>query len=160
MRVERKPEIGDTMFHVCEHLYYVPEHAAPLNEYCVCEATVVGFLKGGYTEVKLVGKNPGGFNAGNVVDGVAFQQSLIINHHAQSFRQILWMNHLNATADLFLEVVQQRFAEVLELHLILGVKYQSFHKNHSFSGKHSLTSHASAASKQRSQPTIVPSSVR
>lgn len=62
MRVERKPEIGDTMFHVCEHLYYVPERAAPLNEYCVCEATVVGFLKGGYTEVKLVGKNPGGFN--------------------------------------------------------------------------------------------------
>ena len=62
MRMWRKPEIGDTMFHVCEHLYYVPEHAAPLNEYCVCEATVVGFLKGGYTEVKLVGKNPGGFN--------------------------------------------------------------------------------------------------
>lgn len=56
MRVERKPEIGDTMFHVCEHLYYVPEHAALLNEYCVCEATVVGFLKGGYTEVKMVGK--------------------------------------------------------------------------------------------------------
>ena len=33
MRVERKPKIGDTMFHVCEHFYYVPEHAAPLNEY-------------------------------------------------------------------------------------------------------------------------------
>ena len=33
-----------------------------MSEYCVCEATVVGFLKGGYTEVKLVGKNPGGFN--------------------------------------------------------------------------------------------------
>lgn len=62
MRMGRKPEIGDTMFHVCEHLYYVPERAAPLSEYCVCEATVVGFLKGGYTEVKLVGKNPGGFN--------------------------------------------------------------------------------------------------
>lgn len=62
MRMERKPEIGDVMFHVCEHLYYVPEHAAPLSEYCVCEAAVVGFLKGGYTEVKLVGKNPGGFN--------------------------------------------------------------------------------------------------
>ncbi len=62
MRVGRKPEIGDTMFHVCEHLYYVPEHAAPLREYCVCEATVVDFLKGGYTEVKLVGKNPRGFN--------------------------------------------------------------------------------------------------
>ena len=62
MRIGRKPEIGDTMFHVCEHLYYVPERAAPLSEYCVCEATVVGFLKGGYTEVKLVGKNPGAFN--------------------------------------------------------------------------------------------------
>ena len=49
MRVERKPEIGDTMFHVCEHLYYVPERAAPLSEYCICEATVVGFLKGGYS---------------------------------------------------------------------------------------------------------------
>lgn len=62
MCVRRKPEIGDTMFHVCEHLYYVPEHAAPLREYCICAATVVGFLKGGYTEVKLVGKNPEGFN--------------------------------------------------------------------------------------------------
>ena len=45
MRMGRKPEIGDTMFHVCEHLYYVPEHAAPVSEYCVCEATVVGFLR-------------------------------------------------------------------------------------------------------------------
>ena len=72
MRVERKPEIGDTMFHVCEHLYYVPEHAAPLNEYCVCEATVVGFLKGGYTEVKLVGKNPGGFNPNGAKEARAF----------------------------------------------------------------------------------------
>lgn len=71
-------------------------------------------------------------NAGNAVDGVAFQQSLIINHHAQSFRQILGMNHLDATADLFLKVVQQRFAEVLELHLILGVDCQTFHKNRSF----------------------------
>lgn len=62
MCVRRKPKIGDTMFHVCEHLYYVPEHAAPLREYCICAATVVGFLKGGYTEVKLVGKNPEGFN--------------------------------------------------------------------------------------------------
>ena len=33
MRMGRKPEIGDTMFHVCEHLYYVPERAAPLSEY-------------------------------------------------------------------------------------------------------------------------------
>lgn len=62
MRMGRKPEIGDRMFHVCEHLYYVPEYTAPLSEYCVCEATVVGFLKGGYTEVKLVRKNPNGFN--------------------------------------------------------------------------------------------------
>ena len=42
------------------------------------------------------------------------------------------MNHLDVAADFFLEAVQQRFAEVLELHPILGVKYQSFHKNHSF----------------------------
>lgn len=62
MRMGRKPEIGDKMFHVCEHLYYVPERAAPLREYCVCEATVVCFLRGGYTEVKLVGKNPRGFD--------------------------------------------------------------------------------------------------
>ena len=42
------------------------------------------------------------------------------------------MNHLDVAADLFLEVIQQRLAEVLELNPILSVKYQSFHKNHSF----------------------------
>ena len=60
MRGTRKPKIGDTMFHVCEHLYYVPGQAAPLREYCVCEAIVKGFFTIRYAEVKLVGKNPYG----------------------------------------------------------------------------------------------------
>ena len=67
-------------------------------------------------------------DAGNVIDGGAFQQSLIIYHHAEAFRQILGMNHLDVAADFLLEAVQQRFIEVLELNPIFGVEYQSFHK--------------------------------
>lgn len=67
-------------------------------------------------------------DAGNVIDGRAFQSPLVIDHHAQPFRQILGMNHLDVAADFFLEAVQQRFAEVLELNPIFGVEYQSFHK--------------------------------
>lgn len=49
-RVER-PEIGTEMYAVFEHLYYIPGHAAPVMEYCVCKGTVRGFFTGGYTEV-------------------------------------------------------------------------------------------------------------
>ena len=55
MTTMKKPDIGTKMYFVCEHLYCIPNHAGPVKEYCVCEAEVVGFFTGGYTEVQLVG---------------------------------------------------------------------------------------------------------
>jgi hypothetical protein len=57
------PPIGTKMFHADEHLYYVNGIAAPLKEYCVCEAEVMDYIKGGAVEIKLVGKDPGGYEA-------------------------------------------------------------------------------------------------
>ena len=59
-RVER-PEIGTEMYAVFEHLYYIPGHAAPVMENCVCQGTVRGFFTGGYTEVCLLFAGPDGF---------------------------------------------------------------------------------------------------
>lgn len=56
----KKPEIGDKMYSVHEHMYYIPDHAGPVVEYCVCEATVTGFFTGGYTEINLLGPDPDG----------------------------------------------------------------------------------------------------
>jgi hypothetical protein len=57
----KAPPIGTKMFHVLENLYYVNGIAAPLQEYCVCEAEVKGYIKGGYFEIKLAGKDPDGY---------------------------------------------------------------------------------------------------
>lgn len=57
----KKPEIGTLMYSVHEHLYYIKDRTAPVLEYCICEAEVTGFFKGGYTEICLVGPNPDGF---------------------------------------------------------------------------------------------------
>ena len=57
----RRPEIGETLYFVCEHFYYIPNHAGPVTEYCVCSGKVKTFLTGRYTEMRLVGKNPDGF---------------------------------------------------------------------------------------------------
>lgn len=59
-RVER-PKIGTEMYAVFEHLYYIPGHAAPVMEYCVCKGMVRGFFTGGYTEVSLLFTEPDGF---------------------------------------------------------------------------------------------------
>ena len=59
-RVER-PEIGTEMYAVFEHRYYIPGHAAPVMEYCVCKGAVRGFFAGGYTEVSLLFTGPDGF---------------------------------------------------------------------------------------------------
>lgn len=56
-----RPDIGTKMYSVHEYLYYIKDHPAPLLEYCVCEAEVIDFIQGGYTEVVLRGKSPGGF---------------------------------------------------------------------------------------------------
>lgn len=59
MRQKERPEIGDTMYVVTEHLYYIPGCAAPRLEYCVVAGTAAGFIKGGYTEIKLLARPPG-----------------------------------------------------------------------------------------------------
>lgn len=57
----QKPPIGTPMWHVLEHLYYEKNRAGPLMEYVVREARVTGYFQGGYTEIRLTGKNAGGF---------------------------------------------------------------------------------------------------
>lgn len=54
MAKTKRPEIGAEMYAVFEHLYYIPNHAGPIMEYCVCKGTVRGFFTGGYTEVCLL----------------------------------------------------------------------------------------------------------
>lgn len=60
---ERKkcPEVGTKMYLLHEHLYHIPDRAAPVKEYCVCEAEVQGNFTGGYTEIRLIGPSPEGF---------------------------------------------------------------------------------------------------
>lgn len=60
MRTKR-PEIGTVLWSVHEHLYYTLESAAPVKEYCVCSAKVVGYFEGGYVEICLRGKSPDGY---------------------------------------------------------------------------------------------------
>lgn len=51
------PELGTKMYFVLEHLYYDKSiRTAPLLEYCVCEGTVRNYIKGGYTEMVLIGQ--------------------------------------------------------------------------------------------------------
>ena len=57
----QKPPIGTPMWHVLEHLYYENTRAGPLMEYVVREARVTGYFQGGYTEIRLTGKNAGGY---------------------------------------------------------------------------------------------------
>ena len=57
----KKPEIGTEMYAVFGHLYYIPGHAAPVMEYCVCKGTVSGFSAGGYVDVCLLFTGPDGF---------------------------------------------------------------------------------------------------
>lgn len=46
------------MYHVNEHRYYIKDMAAPILEYCVCEAEVTRFFESKYVE--LVGLSPEG----------------------------------------------------------------------------------------------------
>lgn len=49
----RKVDIGDTVYLVVEHLYYVPGRAAPLFEYRIVKGTVAELIIGGYTQAKV-----------------------------------------------------------------------------------------------------------
>lgn len=57
----QKPKIGTEMYCVCEHLYYIQDHAGPVMEYCVCKGTVRDFFRGSYTEICLHIMGPDGF---------------------------------------------------------------------------------------------------
>ena len=54
-----KPEIGDEMWDVREHLYHEAGVAAPLMEYVVCAVRVKGYFKGSYVSIDVTdGKTP------------------------------------------------------------------------------------------------------
>ena len=57
----QKPPIGTPMWHVLEHLYYDKTHAGPLTEFVIRETRVTGYFQGGYTEIRLRGRNAGGY---------------------------------------------------------------------------------------------------
>lgn len=57
----KRPEIGTVLWSVHEHLYYIPDHAGPVKEYCVCSSVVKGYYEGGYVEIVTSGKSPDGF---------------------------------------------------------------------------------------------------
>ena len=57
----QRPVIGTKMYIVVEHYYYLKENPAPVMEYCVCQVKVSGFIKGGYTEMKVVGLSADGY---------------------------------------------------------------------------------------------------
>lgn len=58
-----RPAIGTTLWSVHEHLYYIPEKAAPVTEYCVCESKVRNYIEGNFTQICSVGKDPDGYGA-------------------------------------------------------------------------------------------------
>ena len=61
--MKKRPEIGTTLWSVHEHLYYIPEKAAPVTEYCVCESKVRNCIEGNFTQICSVGKDPDGYGA-------------------------------------------------------------------------------------------------
>lgn len=52
------PNIGDTLYLVSEHRYYVTGEAAPRMEYCVCMGTVTKIMTYGYTDMCIKGRDP------------------------------------------------------------------------------------------------------
>lgn len=60
------PEVGTVFYFPIEHIYY-DERRLPREEYLITEARVVGYYRGGYTEIKLSdGKTPRYFKKGAV----------------------------------------------------------------------------------------------
>lgn len=54
--MKNRPEIGSTMWDVCENLYYdYAKSAAPLIEFVVSGGQVKGFFTGGYVTMNIAG---------------------------------------------------------------------------------------------------------
>jgi hypothetical protein len=51
-------EAGSTVYAVREHLYYLPGDPIPRQEFCVYEARIEYFRKGGYIDFKTIIKKP------------------------------------------------------------------------------------------------------
>lgn len=56
---KERPAVGTKMYVVNEHRYYIPNRAAPVLEYCVCEGEVQGFFEGRWVDICLRGEIPG-----------------------------------------------------------------------------------------------------
>ena len=60
-KYRNRPPIGTTMYSVHEHLYYIPDYAAPMKEYCVSAGKVKEYIEVRYVEIVLLGKAPEGY---------------------------------------------------------------------------------------------------
>lgn len=58
-RGKTRPAVGSKLWDVHEHLYYIPNRAAPVMEYVVTEGEVTGYFEGGYVEICMTGFVPG-----------------------------------------------------------------------------------------------------
>lgn len=103
MKRKNWPAVGTKMYFVVEHRYYIPDHAAPMMEYCVCEGEVTGYFTLGYTEMHLVGSNPDGFTApshykvkeiGEKVFFTPREAALLAKHMTKKYEQAWgWMGN-------------------------------------------------------------------
>lgn len=104
-RVER-PEIGTEMYAVFEHRYYIPGHAAPVMEYCVCKGAVRGFFAGGYTEVSLLFTGPDGFPEPDYPDhftgGIRMNENDLFNFQLEYTFTADWLAELDRQLALLL----------------------------------------------------------
>lgn len=104
MECKKCPKVSTKMYLVYEHLYHIPDRAAPVKEYCVCEAEVQGYFTGGCTEIRLVGPNPEGFmtpyfyrinEIGKKIFYTAKEAALLALQMTEKYEQALgWINDL------------------------------------------------------------------
>jgi len=57
---QKIPKIGDTLYLVAEHLYYVDGKAGPLKEYCVYSGTVKDIITLSYKDIRIKGLDADG----------------------------------------------------------------------------------------------------
>ena len=141
MKRKNWPAVGTKMYFVVEHRYYIPDHAAPMMEYCVCEGEVTGYFTLGYTEMHLVGSNPDGFTApshykvkeiGEKVFFTPREAALLAKHMTKKYEQAWgWMGNppMRRPWIVFLDEGQMQNLnreEESRVGELLGYKYPSF----------------------------------